>query len=495
MSASRTFSIVFAWAAWTTGCAADVDGWSQPTPSPDGTFGVVASPRLGTVVDGPTTSASITFAGVHDRPGAPIAIQILADGAWVTIANTTAGTEPSSTDPGVYEWQVIASPAQLAPSRWPQGGLLRVRALGPGDTPLAGLFHDADSCLDENPTWVDRAFYCGDTFDGGIVVVSPADVAGSAARPRFLDRLGWIDPLETAQYYQTIGAPPTLTDFETKYGITTASTTMVYYNAVDLGIGREMRCQAQAGGGVACAVSNYGTFGGVQRDALDAAVDGKGAFATVTMVYTPPLTAPNSVQFMVYGPGGALANEAQLDSVGDNRAIPNNCINCHGTTARYDAATHQVTGASFLPFDAAGLIFSTRVGFTARDQAPALAQLNALVAPAASEANRELIGGWYPNGPTAAAEHYIPLGWTATPLERKVYDYVVAPTCRNCHASRNDALSFASSDLFLAARAKIVDSLCVKRDMPNAQVPLQHTWTGPQRAYLAAYLDIASCSP
>ncbi|HEY5928344.1 MAG TPA: hypothetical protein VIV11_41940 [Kofleriaceae bacterium] len=431
---------------------------------------------------------------MHELPGYAIEIQIFTD-AWITIAKTITGEVPSSTDTGVYEWHALAAPAQLNPSRWRQGGVLRVRAIGATGEVLAALFHDADACIDAHATWIERAESCGVQLDTGIVVVSPADIAGSAARPRFLDRVGWIDPLETAQYYQTIAAPLTITEFRTKFGITAESATSTYYNGADLGIGREMRCQAQPGGGVACAVANYGEFGGPQREALDAAIDLRGSFATVAMVYQPPFEAPNSMQFMVYGATGTLINEAQLDSVGDNLAIPNNCLNCHGTAARYDATTNQVLGASFLPFDQRTLTFSTRAGFTERDQAPAISRLNHEVAPALSEANRELVAGWYPNGPAVTAESFVPLGWTSSLLERKVYEHVIATNCRNCHASRDDNLSFATAAGFSAQRPLIERSLCSVRDMPNAQVPLQHMWNGPARAYLAAYLDIAACSP
>jgi hypothetical protein len=493
MVAKRVAYMVFAWAA-ATGCVVDVEGWSTPEPSPVGRFGVVAQPRLGTVVEGPTASASITFAGVHAAPGYAISIQVL-DQDWTTIATATTDSQPSSTDASVYEWQVLAAPAQLRPSRWPQGGLLRVRAVGADGETLAGLFHDSDACLDEHETWVDRAESCGATLDSGIVIVSPADLANSDARPRFLDRTGWIDPLETAQYYETINAPLTVADFRTRFGIAADSPAAIYFNGADLGIGREMRCAPQADGGVACAVANYGEFGGVQREALDAAVDTRGSFATVAMVYTPPLTAPNSVQFMVYGASGALINEAQLDTVGDNLAVPNNCLNCHGTAARYDAATNQVTGASFLPFDPSALVYSTRAGFTEREQAPLVAQLNAAITPATSRANRDLIAGWYPNGAGAPAESFIPLGWTASPLERKVYEHVIAVNCRNCHAAREDDMSFSTAALFKARGAMITRSLCEVRDMPNAQVPLQHMWSGPSRAYLAAFLEIEACNP
>jgi mono/diheme cytochrome c family protein len=490
---SFTFSLALAFML--TGCVASVDGSSQqPGDEPHAAFGVVAQPRLGTVIEGPTTSTALTFAGVHARPSYPIAIQIFTS-EWITIATTTTGSEPSSTDPGVFEWQAIAAPAQLSPSRWPQGGLLRVRAVGGDGEVLAGLFHDADGCLDQHDTWAERAERCGGTFDNGIVIVSAGDVANSASRPRFLDRLGWVEPLETAQYYQAIAAPTTLTEFRTKYALTATSPTSTYYNGADLGIGRGMSCQPQPDGGVACAVANYGAFGGPEREALDNAVDLRASFATVAMVYTPPLDAPNAVQFMIYGASGALINEAQLDTVGDNRAVPNNCINCHGSNARYDAATHAVTGATFLPFDQAILTFSTRAGFTERDQAPALAQLDQAIVPALSPANRQLVAGWYPSGPAATAEAFVPSGWTGSPLERKVYEHVIATNCRNCHASRDDGLSFATSDMFVANKGKIERSLCITHDMPNAQVPLQHLWNSPARAYLAAYLDIATCSP
>lgn len=493
MAVTRLISVCAGLAS--AACVAGVDGYSiEEEPTPDGTFGVLAQPRLGTVIDGPTASASLTFAGVHQRPRYEIAIQVYT-GAWTTVATATTDSAPSSTDPSVYEWQVITSPAQLSPSRWPQGGLLRVRAVGADGEVLAGLFHDADDCLDEHDTWTARVASCGNTFENGIVVVSPSDVAGSAARPRFLDRAGSIDAAETGEYYETIDAPLTVTDFHTRFGITELSPASIYYNAADLGIGREMRCQAQPDGGVACAVGNYGRFGGSEREALDAAVDARGAFATVAMVYRPPLGAPNSVQFMVYGANGGLVTEAQLDTVGDNVAIPNNCLNCHGTNARYDAATNQVTGASFLPFDPEALVFSTRAGFTKREQAPAVAQLNAAITPATSRTNRALIDGWYPDGPGGPARSFVPDGWTGSPLERKVYEHVIAANCRNCHAAREDDLGFATAVQFRGRRASIARSVCETRDMPNAQVPLQQLWNSPARAYLAAFLDIDTCNP
>ena len=466
-----------------------------PPPVETGTFGVVAQPRLGTVVPGATSTAAITFAGIHERAGYEIAIQVLDNDGWVTFATAITADEPSSTDPEMHEWQVTAAPAQLSPRRWPQGGLLHVRVLGHDGEILTALFHDADACLDRSDNWRTRAAQCGVDLTLGITVVSPADpTANGATRPRYLDSRGWVNAVETTAYYQAIAAPTTLAAFRTQFALDVTPIASTYYNAGDLGIGREMQCQPQTDGGLACAVSNYGTFGGDAKDALDRAITGIGAFATVAMVYRPPLDAPNSVQFIVYGATGSLATTARLDTAGDNEAIPNNCLNCHGSTATYDPIAHQVKDARFLPWDMTTLDFSTRAGFRENEQEPNLRHLNKLVRDAAtSEGVRELVDGWYAAGPPAT--DFTPAGWRDVELDRKVYAYVVSETCRGCHTSRDDQLSFTTSSAFRDHAASIVDSLCTKHAMPNAEVPLRRFWSGPARAYLAEYLGVPTCNP
>jgi hypothetical protein len=483
---------VFPVLACASGCVAAVDGSMQPAPEPG--FGIVAQPRLGTVVTEPTSSASILFSGVHERPAYRIDIQVYA-GEWITIASTTTGTVESSTDYKTYEWSVVAAPAQLIPSRWPQGGIVRVRAIGAEGEVLASLFHDSDACLDENVGWRDRAEYCGAVLDS-IVLVSAADVTATPDRPRFLDAHGPIEATETARYYQEIGAPNTLASFRTQFGLGAAAPTSTFYNAHDLSIGREAQCAAQADGSVACTIANYGQFGGPVREALDRAVDRTGALSTFAMVYSKG-AATNPVQFIVYGPDGALATTAQLDTVADNQGIPNSCLNCHGADATYDPITHTVRGASFLPFAATAYTYSTRLGFSEPDEVGGFARLNQLVrATEPTTATRELIDGWYPDaaadGPPA---DFIPLAWTSSPLERQVYRYVVGETCYGCHFSRRDDLTFAEADAFRARSATIERIVCDDHSMPNAQVPLQRMWNGPARAYLAAYLELDSCDP
>ena len=472
------------------GCVAGIAATSTQDGAPVDTFGAIVEPRLGTVVVGDTATTTLTIAGVHTRADYEIAIQVPARpedlGTWVTIATTRTAHEPSSTDASTYEWQVAIAPAGLDRARWPQGGLLRIRAVGGDGEQLAGFYQDSDACLSGSSTWRARVADCGAVFSTGVIVASPGDPIDVAARPRFLDRRGSIADSETATYYQTIGAPATLADFRSKLGFGGDDVTSTYYNAGDLGIGREMHCRSQPAGGLACYVANYGVFGGDPDLALDRAVTRTDSFAAVAMVYTPPADAPNSVQFMVYGAAGGLVTRAVLDRFGDNASIPNNCLNCHGSAASYDASTHEVTQARFLMFDPAAFRFSHRDGFTLDAERTNLAQLDQLVRDAnPTGAMVELLDG----AP-------VPAAWNTSARDRELYTNVVAYACRSCHVARTDALAFASPDDVRRYADAIRQDVCVTHAMPNAEVPLARLWSGPARAYLASYLEIpGACAP
>jgi hypothetical protein len=487
---------------WLAGACEGTIEVPVPPKAPAGGFGIVVEPRLGRVVNTPTTSTELSFVGLHEHPNYELQIQVLDDPAlfdsWVTIAVAKTDVRPSSTDVTMYEWRVDAAPAQLSPARWPQGGIMRVRVIGAGGEVLTSLFHDSDPCLTETVGWRERAAYCGAELHNGIVIASAADVTTSQTRPRFLDRKGWIDPAATQLYYEAIAAPPTLTEFRTTYAFDTTAPELVYFNHGDLGIGRELACQSQLDGALACVVANYGQFGGDATAALDLAVAGSTIagqpFVTAAMVYRPPYDAPNSTQFMVYGADGALVTEARLDSVGDNASIPNNCLNCHGSTGTYDPVTRVVTGARLLPLDPAAMTFSTRTAFRAGDQIHRLAQINGFIAGAApTEAMLAFLDSQNPTD--AALASFLPPGWDGTTLERKFYEHVVAANCRSCHWSRDDFLTFETAVDFHLSNARIEQVICVERNMPNAEVPLRRLWAGPARAYLAAYLGLASCNP
>src|SRR4029453_12878076 len=105
---------------------------------------------------------------------------------------------------------------------------------------------------------------------------------------------------------------------------------------------------------------NCAIFGGSREQAIAEVTTGDSPFATVAMVYLPPIQSPDAVQFMVYGATETLVTEAQLDTQGTNKGIPQNCINCHGGRSFYDGKNHAVMGAHFLPFDPSSFAFARR---------------------------------------------------------------------------------------------------------------------------------------
>lgn len=475
---------------------------------PPGMFGVVTEPRHGQVVAGSTATAAIRVAGVHEQADYQVAVQVLDDPrvatSWTTIGSALTTRTPNAD--GLYAWSVTVGPTL---ARWPEGGVLRMRVVGESSEQLALLYHDSDDCIATMAPLRNAYLQCSARVKNGMVLVSssltPADVV---VRSPFLDRRGTSSITETQEYYAATNAPTTLAEFRTRFGFDAPHSTSTFYNAGDLGIGREMHCRAQTGGGVACYVSNYGEFGGDPGSALASTIAGveaggtTGSFATVAMVYTPPITAPNAVSFVVYDGAGAIATQAQLDTFGDNMSIPNNCINCHGG-ARYDAAQNAVIGARFLPFDPSGFEFApARAGYRDVDQFPRIHELNQLIAQTEpTPAIREMIEG-FGTAPSRPALDFVPAGWSATTASRKVYTETVAVACRSCHTSLTGALDFRTAESFESFRTQIADSLCgpsglaASHDMPSAEVPLRRLWTTPARAYLVDFLDITgACEP
>lgn len=471
--------------------------------------GIVTSPRHGAA----QPAGDLTVDGYASEPGATVTIERwdAAGGAWVTAG--TAMAEPAGTaDPGGPLYPFHAAVAVGA--GWPAGGLLSLRARVAG-VALASLDAETETqnCLDAHTTWRDRLASCASGFPT-LTLVDEAAPPPELAH-RFLDTKGAGTPADTAAYYQAIGAPATLAQFLSTYGLDDPATpTLTYYNLGDLATGREIRCKPHttaAGTGVACTTFNYGPFGSAEADALDLAVTGrmagggKGAFANVSMVYDPPITAPNAVKFMVFNAAGALQTSAQLDTRGDNTSIPNNCINCHGSDGSYDASTHSVIGARFLPFDPSAWVFSDRAGMTRSDQEAAIRTLNqTFLAAAPSDALAEIVRGWYGGGAAltgAADTSVVPAAWQG-PATAPTYRNLVATACRGCHASRSDALAFATPDQFRARAPDIVQAICAAGNaahaMPSAEASLARFWSGPARAYLAGFLgpeQVGACPP
>jgi len=457
----------------------------EPEPPITDPTGLVREPVQGTVITGDPSTLALRVAGLYDVSDRELSVQVLSNpndlSSWVTIGTTLATAPEEDKFAFSIEVRAVASEADVA--RWPLGGVLRLRVIDDAGLPLP-----YDATTPELST---------------IVVANPASLP-----------TGWTYLLEknpgsiaeTLEYYAAINAPATLDAFMTQFGFPADETSAVYYNAGDLGIGREMHCRATLvpAGGVACYVRNYGVFGGDRGEAIDLTVAAGIPLATVAMVYTPPIDAPNSVSFLVYGGNGALVNEAQLDTFGNNVSIPQNCLNCHGGRSRYDDATNTVLGARFLPFDPSGFGFAARPDLTLVAQEAKLRQLNRLVAAAApTVAVNELIEGMFPLDGSPYNPAFVPVGWSATPRDARVYHEVIAPYCRNCHvsfenAAANDPLTLATAASVSTRASSVLGRLCGigPRGMPAAEQTTLHFFSSSARAVLLQWLDQpGACAP
>jgi hypothetical protein len=470
------------------GCAGEAPASSPPdASSPDAAAAptnLLVEPAHGLVIEGDPATISIHVAGVYSDSVRPLSVQLLANpddlSSWQTIATTTATIPSADTFQFAIEVQPVTGEAERV--RWPTGGVLRLRVV---DDAGVALPHDA--ALPE---------------DTVVAVVNPA--AAPATWTYLVEKQpGSID--ETIAYYTAIDAPLTLDAFLTRYGLPGDETSAAYYNAGDLGIGREMHCRATdaPAGGLACYVRNFGTFGGTRDDALAALVGAGPPLATVAMVYTPPITAPNAVAFIVYGPDGARINEAQLDTHGDNKSIPQNCLNCHGGRSSYDLATHAASGARFLAFDPAAFDYALRPDLTFAAQEDKLRRLDRLVANASPTAGViEMIEGMYPTNNTPYDPLFVPAGWNASPRDARVYREVIAPYCRGCHASfenaPNDPLAFPTAASVKSRAASVLTRVCGigPKGMPTAEATTLRFFGSSARALLLAWLERpGACAP
>jgi hypothetical protein len=485
-------------------------GEDAPPPGPSAHEGIVTSPRHGVGQSG----GDVAVQGFYSDPGATVVVERwdASQQAWVAAAEGTTSTTGMLDDGKMlYPFQLSVTVRDV----WPEGGLLSLRTRV-DDLSLPSLADEAETqqCMDGHTTWHERIASCVSNIPAITMVDTTVNVPSLIHR--YLDNKGSGTPADTQAYYQEIAAPPTVAQFLSTYGLDDPTVpTLTYYNLGDLATGREIRCKTHetaAGTGVACTTFNYGVFGSKEADALQLAVDGriagagKGSFANVSMIYDPPITAPNAVRFMVYNTAGTLQTQAQLDTRGDNTSIPQNCLNCHGSDSSYDPATHRVTGARFLPFDPSAFVFSDRPSMARRDQEDAMRALNqTFLAAAPSDTLAETVRGWYGGNATlqgTADTTVVPAAWSG-PADAPLYRNVIAVSCRGCHASRSDALAFATPDQFRARGSQIVSAICgTGRDaahaMPSAEASLDRFWSGPARAYLAGFFGaevVGACVP
>jgi hypothetical protein len=483
------------------------------------------APFNGTTAAGPVIGKSFLFQGFWNEPSEVISLQVMVDPtrdpalatSWVQFATAVSSTTPTLVnrpDP-LFQWSVNAVPVPNATvaARWPQGGLVRVRAVHrdpAGDTVLF-TFDDStfNACLGEQlnagADWVTIGTVCQGLGNDNAALVSTTDVPvaqGTAAGGGgFLGRKGTIAANQTAAYYQAIGAPTTLAAFRAQFGFPTGEVSVTYYNDTDLALGRELHCKEIADRGVACFVTNYTGVAGTavfDRDpntVLADAVARVRPFATLAIIHDGG-TSNNSAKFIAYNAAGNLATTVQLDSTGNNKSIPNSCLSCHGISSSFSAASNAVDGnAKLLPLDPFNFKYSTAAGFTFNDQADKIRRINAMVKVAnPSLGIAQFIAGLYAplqvTDPGAPANNtFIPDAWKTfnNNLDgTSLYNGVVKVGCRTCHISATvDALDFDAPSDFKSLLAAIRTDVCSSSHiMPHSERTMRKFWESGARAFL-----------
>jgi hypothetical protein len=300
---------------------------------------------------------------------------------------------------------------------------------------------------------------------------------------------------ETAAYYQAIGATngkETLDKFKAANGFIQGDTSAIYYNAHDLGLGREMHCRRSDNTDnpdVACYVTNYGLPGGDPETALAEAIGHSPVTATVGMDYSaPPGSTTKAVKFYVWDANGNLSPQAILDSEGP-KSVPQICLVCHGGT--YSEATHTVRNASFREFDIFSFLYSTQSGFTQTDQIDKFMALNQIIKASKPNPNNPnkpitaLIDGIFPAG-KPPVEDWAPDGWKQAG-KAEFYTRIPRVYCRACHIAQTAGIDWTKFTQFQDYSSTIEDLVCSSRTMPHAEVPFRLFWTSPaDRDYLAS---------
>ncbi len=495
----------------------------------------VYGPRNGDSYSGSTVGKSLPFAGYSTVAGAAIRIQVLrspnltgtSNADWLDLLSTPARAStrptifhPASGDP-LYAWSATVIPVRAgapgAPA-WVEGGVVRMRVLQ--DNSVVRTFDDLNcpGVLASNYRPRDVWEICRSHTDGVLWLVDrdvPLPGGGQGVLPSSVTYLSRrATPGAGEAYYNTFnarGTDPTLDAWRANRGFPTNEVSARYYNAGDLGLGREMHCRND-GANLYCYVTNYGSATDGLADqtrALGDLASGTNPVATVAMDYRPA-DSSNRVRFYVYQ-GGTLQPQVELDGQGP-KDVPGLCIACHGGT--FDVATNRVTGAQFLPFDADSFAYSSAVP---RDE-EAFRRLNQMVrATSPNRSITQLIDGWYHGAVgtvgTPFDGQFVPNEWRppcspsqtckrgylcssstgsgvclddpaypikSDPSQIALYRKVFAPYCRTCHIAQTGITFERVADFVSLAPL----AACNTKTMPHAELIYQKFRASGARGHL-----------
>ncbi len=485
------------------------------------------APENGSNFSGNSQVISINVGGGYTKPSIPIRVEGYDMGAnnWVVLGNTVTSVDPILDDPvkgTLYGWDVNVVPGAL----WDQDGLVQIRAVATdgANTIYPVTFDDFDCVLERlnaGDTYTQAGAACA-SYNMPILTLGDLGALPSTdySDNRFLEARttpGGADydcdngGCEQLEYNNQINAPGTFNGWLLQSAFSEFSShaaSAQYYNAYDLGFGRNMNCQRGAfSQRVSCYVKNHGQV--VVDDHVTAiadAISGANLVATVAMDYDPADVA-NTVKFYAYNSAGNIVTDVALDNQGA-KAMPGVCLNCHG--GYYNANTNSISDAYFLPFDLDNYQYSTIVANKSRSaQEESFRQLNQIVTLTnAPTSMTDIIDGWYDNNLSTPNQlfnsEYVPASWTDY---ETVYNEVVKPYCRTCHIAMDgyrDWDSFSELANYFNSPSFVVNLVCnngITR-MPHAELTLNKFWRSRGRAHLVGFMQKAgsytptnSCTP
>lgn len=439
------------------------------------------------------TLRTFTLSGYYPRPSTNVSVYGFvpnasgSGGTYQLFASGLTGSTPVLTGYSAAPlYGFVTVNAQWPLAIWPNVGIGNLLFQAADDsgftmTPLRGI----DNNGSEHAFWPDIRFINGrDAPVGSPYLTLP--MGASTITP--------------AVGYPSNLIPSTRTGFMNTYGYNTSSFHAKYYNAADLGLSRDMFCKTSYPWRT-CMVDNWARevsgSPGVPSFGNHATATGPEAQRMATVVMVASTTTPsNPPVFGAYDKNGNRLNEIKLDIPGRNKAIPNNCMACHGGSgAGFDASGKpKVNRAAFLPFDTESFLDWTP---TVASQREPFRQLNAFVlASQPTPAIVDLITGWYGsasgvNNPNQFFNRaYVPAGWKKTPGQTKIYNEVIKPHCRTCHIAQENSqggLDFLKASDVEALRALIVANTCVSYRMPHAEQTLKRFWADGSRAQLLGF--------
>ena len=271
------------------------------------------------------------------------------------------------------------------------------------------------------------------------------------AEPFLTHNYGTGGATEAASYYAAIdpgNQKTTLAAWKSINGYGAGDeASAAYFNASDLGFGRQMHLRRKVGSDsntdTAFYVSNF--------DTVDHARTGFGLIATVAMDYAldpTHVSLGRYVKFYVFDSAGNRVDRANLDGGGD-KYVPELCEICHGGnhSSSGTAATGWNLNAKFIAFDMDSYTYSTATGYKPSALHNAFRTMNLAIRDNTSPttAITALINGWYGvSGTGTFNRDFVPTAWLGV-TDLPVYRDAVKVSCRACHTTRGNDFTTPSS--------------------------------------------------